>query len=160
MPALAPAAHFSMVFSDFLGSDEAIGAGAPSLAALQRRHLSSTGAAKLPALTVECESDPEGSDMLQAFSLRLKLDAQIGTEEGQITSEEAHEMLRACRDLLSDSPEAIATWDAWIEAQTEEYRTGWYIQSVWPGQIQGETNAEKNLLTLISEHTGMSFWNV
>lgn len=160
MPATSPAAHFSKVFSDYLASAIALGyTGIPSLAAVPRRHLTSTVAITNPNLMVECEAAPESTDTLLTLDLKLVLTVQLGAESGQTTSTQAEAWLQAFRSLLSSDPAAYDAWDQWLLTLTDAERDGWYVQAIYPQTIQSDLAQETNLLTLTAPYQIVSYWN-
>ncbi len=159
MPDLAPAAHFSQVFHDYLASAAAIAAGAPSLTAVQRRHLTSTDRITNPNLLIEVEASPDGTDELMMLVVRLVLTVQLGAETGQATAAQAEQWLQAFRALLSADPDAFAAWDAWIATLIDAYKTGWYVQHIVPQAVESDLVKETNVLTLTAPYQVSSFWS-
>jgi len=159
MPALAPAAHFSKVFSDFLGSDIAITAGAPSLTAVLRRHLTSAVKITNPNLLIEVEVSPESSDEFLILTVKLVLTVQLGDETGQTTAAQAETWFKSFRALLSDDAAAFAAWDAWIATLSDADKDGWFAQYFVPQATESEINKDTNVLTLTAPYTISSFWN-
>ncbi len=159
MPALAPAAHFSKVFSDFLGSDIAIAAGAPALTDVQRRHLTSAVNITNPNLLIDVEVTPESSDEFLILTVKLMLTVQLGAEAGQTSAAQAESWFKSFRALLSDDPAAFAAWGAWIAALSDNYKDGWFAQYFVPQPTESELNKDTNVLTLTAPYTVSSFWN-
>jgi hypothetical protein len=159
MPALAPAAHFSKVFSDYLASAAALQYGAPALLTVQRRHLTSTDAITNPNLLVEVEANPESTDEFLSLNVKLTLTVQLGTETGQSTSTQAETWLQAFRALLSNDPDSRDAWDIWVSTLTTEEKTGWNVQQILPEKTESDHNKDTNVLTLTAPYTISSFWN-
>ena len=159
MPSLSPAAHFSKVFSDYLSSAAALAAGAPTLDAVQRRHLTSTVAIINPNLLIEVEANPNGTDEYQILTVKLVLTAQLGTESGQTTSAQAETWLQAFRALLSSDPAAFDAWDAWTSTLSDDDKAGWYAQNYVPQAAERELNEATNVLTLTAPYLVTAFWN-
>lgn len=159
MPALAPAAHFSLVFHDYLASPTAITCGAPSLAAVQRRHLTSTVKITNPNLFIDVEVSPEGTDELMMLTVKLVLTVQLGNETGQTTAEQAEQWFKSFRALLSSDPAAFDAWDTWIGTLDDAYKTGWYVQDIVPHATESDLNKETSVLTLTAPYQVSSFWN-
>lgn len=159
MPALAPAAHFSLVFHDYLASATAITNSAPSLADVQRRHLTSTVKITNPNLIIDVEATPEGSDELMMLTVKLVLTVQLGTETGQTTAAQAEQWLKSFRALLSSDPAAFAAWDTWVGTLDDGYKTGWYVQDIVPQAPESDLNKDTNVLTLTAPYQVSSFWN-
>lgn len=155
---LSPAAQFSLIFSDFLSSATAIAAGAPSTTALQRRHLTSAVAITPKSLLVDCEADPDSTDSFLTLTLTLKLEATLGTETSQITRTQAETWLQALRALLDNSDEAVAAWNTWIALQTDDYKSGWSLQAIYPKTTEHDLAEDKNVLTLSAPYTLTAFW--
>ena len=159
MLALAPAAHFSKVFSDYLSSAAALAAGAPALDAVQRRHLTSAVAIINPNLLIEVDASPEGTDEYQTLTVRLVLTAQLGTETGQTTSAQAETWLQAFRALLGSDPDAYAAWDDWTGTLSTEDKAGWYVQNFVSQATEKELNENGNVITLTAPYQVTAFWN-
>ncbi|WP_395734097.1 hypothetical protein [Prosthecobacter sp.] len=159
MPSLAPAAHFSKVFHDFLSSAAAITYGAPALATVQRRHLTSEGAIINPNLLVECEANPESTDELLMLTVKLSLTVQLGTETGQTTAAQSEQWLKAFRALLGQGIDAWNAWDIWISTLSDADKAGWFVQQIMPEKTESDLNKDTNVLTLTAPYTVSSFWN-
>lgn len=159
MPSLSPPAHFSKVLHDYLSSAAALEYGAPALATVQRRHLTSTDPITHPNLLVEVEANPESTDEFLLLNVKLTLTVQLGTETGQTTSTQAETQLQAFRALLSNDPDARTAWDMWISTLTTEEKTGWNIQQILPEKTESDHNKDTNVLTLTAPYTISSFWN-
>ena len=158
MPSTSPAAHFSTVFSDYSTSAPALLiSGVPTASQVQRRTHSSADAITHPHVLFEVEVDPDSADTLLTLTLNLKLQIHIGTETGQTTRAAAHAWLQALRSLFDDDHRT--TWQTFIEAQTEGYRTGWDIQAIYPQTITDEFSEDKSLLTLTAPFQVVTFWN-
>jgi len=159
MPDLAPAAHFSQVFHDYLASATAITNGAPSTAAVQRRHLTSAVKITNPNLLIDVECAPEGTDELMMLAVKLVLSVQLGTETGQTTAEQAEQWFKSFRALLSSDLDAYAAWDAWVGTLEDDYKAGWYVLDIVPQATESDLNKETNVLTLTAPYQVSSFWN-
>lgn len=159
MPTLAPAAHFSQVFYAYLASDTAIACGAPSLDAVQRRHLTSSVKITNPNLLIDVEVIPEGSDELMMLTVKLVLTVQLGAENGQTTAAQAEQWFKSFRALLSSEPAAFTAWDTWIATLSDDYKAGWFTQDFVPQAPESEHNKDTNVLTLTAPYQVSSFWN-
>mgnify|MGYP006946109273 CR=1 FL=1 len=158
MPSTSPAAHFSTVFSDYSVSTPALAvSGVPSASAVQRRTHSTADAITHPHVLFEVEVDPDSADTLLTLTLNLKLQISIGTETGQTTRAAAHAWLQALRSLLDDDHRS--TWQTFIEAQSNDYRTGWDIQAIYPQTLTDEFSEDKSLLTLTAPFQVVTYWN-
>jgi hypothetical protein len=159
MPSLAPAAHFSKVFSEYLASTAALTYGAPTLDSVQRRHLTSTAPIRNPNLLIECDAAPDGTDEFLMLTIKLVLTVQLGTESGQTTAAQAETWFKTFRALLSPDPDAYAAWDIWIGTLSDADKAGWYAQNFIPQATESDENKETNLLTLTAPFQVTSFWS-
>lgn len=158
MPSTSAADHFSAVFADYSASAAALAvSGVPAVADVQRRTHTSADDIVNPHVLFEVTVDPEQTDTLLTLTLNIRLKVQIGTETGQTTRAAAHAWLQALRSLFDD--DHITTWDAFLAAQTDGYKNGWHIQSVWPQAIADEYGEDKALLTLTAPFQIISYWN-
>ena len=158
MPSTTPSAHFSTVLADYTTSAAALAvSGVPSASVLKRRTHSSADALTHPHVLFEVEVDPESSDMLLTLTVNMRLHINVGTETGQTTRAQAHAWLQALRSLFDDDHRS--TWQTFIDAQTDDYRTGWHIQAIYPQNITDDYDEAKTLLTLTAPFTIVTFWN-
>lgn len=158
---MTPSARFSTILADYLSSATALAiSGVPSLTALPRRSLTSTGVIKPPYLLVHVEEDPDSADSLLTLKVQLRHFSTLGAAADNATLRAtAHTQLQALRSLLADTDTAKTTWDIWIALQTTDYKTGWQLQQLWPQTTNEETDKDTNLLTLTAPYDLVTFWN-
>lgn len=158
MPSTLPSSHFSGVFADYTSSATALAvSGIPTLSQLPRLHAESTAAVTHPHVCMKVEATPESTDVLLDLDFKMELTCQIGTETGQTTREQAMAWLQALRTLFDEDHRS--TWQTWIELQTDEYRSGWQIEAIWPQAIVADYTEDKNLLMLTAPFQVKAWWN-
>ena len=157
MPSTTPADHFSTVLADYSASAAALAiTGVPTASQLQRRTKTSADAITHPHVLFDTDVT-ETSGSLLTLQLNLTLTAHLGTETGQTTRAQAFAWLHALTTLLDD--DHLTTWTTFNEAQTDAYRLGWHIVSIFPQPPTEDYDEPKSLLTLTAPFQLTAFWN-